>query len=98
MRMALFAHFSDIMFKWFENFWPLHCRNMDIFLLDSAPTTPKTPREPRVVVHSTNEKDSMDDGYRWRKYGQKIVKGNPNPRWVFFIFSCHQNSDRYFCS
>ncbi|CAN6458750.1 unnamed protein product [Victoria cruziana] len=55
-------------------------KNMDILLLDSAPTTPKTPREPRVVVHSTNEKDSMDDGYRWRKYGQKIVKGNPNPR------------------
>ncbi|KAF3792516.1 putative WRKY transcription factor 4 [Nymphaea thermarum] len=55
-------------------------KNMDILMLDSAPTTPKTPRETRVVVHSTNEKDSMDDGYRWRKYGQKIVKGNPNPR------------------
>ncbi|KAJ8421739.1 hypothetical protein Cgig2_032776 [Carnegiea gigantea] len=27
-----------------------------------------------------SEVDLLDDGYRWRKYGQKVVKGNPNPR------------------
>nr|AGZ87836.1 WRKY33-1_1 [Reaumuria trigyna] len=37
-------------------------------------------REPRVVVQTTSEIDIFDDGYRWRKYGQKVVKGNPNPR------------------
>ncbi|XP_049932396.1 probable WRKY transcription factor 2 [Nymphaea colorata] len=37
-------------------------------------------REPRVVVQTTSEVDVLDDGYRWRKYGQKVVKGNPNPR------------------
>ncbi|KAL8046195.1 hypothetical protein ABFX02_08G162000 [Erythranthe guttata] len=37
-------------------------------------------REPRVVVQTTSEVDILDDGYRWRKYGQKVVKGNPNPR------------------
>lgn len=40
-------------------------------------------REPRVVVQTTSEVDILDDGYRWRKYGQKVVKGNPNPRWLF---------------
>ncbi|CAI0438892.1 unnamed protein product [Linum tenue] len=36
--------------------------------------------EPRVVVQIESEVDILDDGYRWRKYGQKVVKGNPNPR------------------
>lgn len=40
----------------------------------------KTVREPRVVVQTTSDIDILDDGYRWRKYGQKVVKGNPNPR------------------
>nr|URH10290.1 WRKY8 [Phoebe bournei] len=37
-------------------------------------------REPRVVVQTTSDVDFLDDGYRWRKYGQKVVKGNANPR------------------
>nr|QGQ64064.1 WRKY transcription factor 41 [Santalum album] len=40
----------------------------------------RTVREPRIVVQTTSEIDILDDGYRWRKYGQKVVKGNPNPR------------------
>ncbi|KAK1274609.1 putative WRKY transcription factor 20 [Acorus gramineus] len=40
----------------------------------------KVYREPRVVVQTISEVDILDDGYRWRKYGQKVVKGNPNPR------------------
>lgn len=39
-----------------------------------------TSREPRVVVQTRSNIDILDDGYRWRKYGQKVVKGNPNPR------------------
>nr|WGV38241.1 WRKY [Loropetalum chinense var. rubrum] len=44
----------------------------------SAPGS-RTVREPRVVVQTTSDIDILDDGYRWRKYGQKVVKGNPNP-------------------
>jgi len=26
--------------------------------------------------------DVLDDGYRWRKYGKKMVKNSPNPRYL----------------
>ncbi|XP_066390457.1 probable WRKY transcription factor 2 [Miscanthus floridulus] len=48
--------------------------------IDMGPAASRAVREPRVVVQTTSEVDILDDGYRWRKYGQKVVKGNPNPR------------------
>ncbi|XP_076953924.1 putative WRKY transcription factor 20 [Bidens hawaiensis] len=54
-------------------------RRMDFGTLDITPVV-KPIREPRVVVQTTSEVDILDDGYRWRKYGQKVVRGNPNPR------------------
>ncbi|KAK8705965.1 hypothetical protein V6N13_049549 [Hibiscus sabdariffa] len=47
--------------------------------IDITPVV-KPIREPRVVVQTVSEVDILDDGYRWRKYGQKVVRGNPNPR------------------
>ncbi|XP_051136394.1 probable WRKY transcription factor 20 isoform X2 [Andrographis paniculata] len=47
--------------------------------LDYTPVV-KPIREPRVIVQTMTEVDILDDGYRWRKYGQKVVRGNPNPR------------------
>ncbi|KAL0400333.1 UNVERIFIED_CONTAM: WRKY transcription factor 1 [Sesamum radiatum] len=38
------------------------------------------PSDSRHVVQTLSEVDVVNDGYRWRKYGQKLVKGNPNPR------------------
>ncbi|KAK9151355.1 hypothetical protein Syun_009664 [Stephania yunnanensis] len=40
----------------------------------------RSPREPRLVVETLSEVDVVDDGYRWQKYGRKMVKGNPHPR------------------
>ncbi|MBA0587002.1 hypothetical protein Gorai_000140, partial [Gossypium raimondii] len=34
----------------------------------------------KIIVQTRSEVDLLDDGYRWRKYGQKVVKGNPHPR------------------
>nr|WGV38249.1 WRKY [Loropetalum chinense var. rubrum] len=54
-------------------------RRQDLDGIDMIPSVKPT-REPRVVVQTMSEVDILDDGYRWRKYGQKVVKGNPNPR------------------
>ncbi|KAI3695184.1 hypothetical protein L1987_78173 [Smallanthus sonchifolius] len=54
-------------------------RRTDFGVLDVTPVL-KPIREPRVVVQTISEVDILDDGYRWRKYGQKVVRGNPNPR------------------
>ncbi|THF99067.1 hypothetical protein TEA_007024 [Camellia sinensis var. sinensis] len=35
---------------------------------------------PRVSFHTRSSEDVLDDGYRWRKYGQKAVKNNTHPR------------------
>lgn len=37
-------------------------------------------QEPQVVVHDGIDPEAISDGFRWRKYGQKVVKGNPYPR------------------
>ncbi|KAI4370266.1 hypothetical protein MLD38_018633 [Melastoma candidum] len=35
---------------------------------------------PRVAFHTRSADDILDDGYRWRKYGQKAVKNSKHPR------------------
>ncbi|WOL20619.1 putative WRKY transcription factor 71 isoform X2 [Canna indica] len=40
----------------------------------------KRPREPRFAFVTKSEVDNLEDGYRWRKYGQKAVKNSPYPR------------------
>ncbi|KAH6794403.1 hypothetical protein C2S52_004880 [Perilla frutescens var. hirtella] len=41
---------------------------------------PKPGKKPKYVVHAAGDVGISGDGYRWRKYGQKMVKGNPHPR------------------
>ncbi|KAF5752073.1 WRKY transcription factor 05 [Tripterygium wilfordii] len=55
---------------------PKRRRNTEVRVSSSY----RTVTEPRIIVQTTSEADLLDDGYRWRKYGQKVVKGNPYPR------------------
>lgn len=40
----------------------------------------KKVRKPRYAFQTRSQVDILDDGYRWRKYGQKAVKNNKFPR------------------
>ncbi|KAL8218749.1 hypothetical protein R6Q57_022122 [Mikania cordata] len=41
---------------------------------------PKRIRQQRFAFLTKSEIDHLEDGYRWRKYGQKAVKNSPFPR------------------
>nr|QFI57441.1 WRKY46 [Glycyrrhiza glabra] len=58
----------------------------------------KLEKKPKLVVHAAGDVGISGDGYRWRKYGQKMVKGNPHPRCIpiysllsFFLFVLNMN-------
>lgn len=57
----------------FSSCFPFLFRNIQI-------SSQRTSAEAKIIVQTTSEVDLLDDGYRWRKYGQKVVKGNPHPR------------------
>nr|WFL37681.1 WRKY transcription factor 29 [Crocus sativus] len=75
-------------------------RKMDTAFFD-ATQIGKINRDPRVVVQTVSEIDIFDDGYRWRNYGQKVVKGNPNPRSCYKCtssgFSVRKHVERASC-
>lgn len=38
-------------------------------------------RDPRFCFKTMSDVDVLDDGYKWRKYGQKVVKNTLHPRY-----------------
>lgn len=60
-------------------------KKSDLTNLDS-PVKPE--KKAKFVVHAAGDVGISGDGYRWRKYGQKMVKGNPNPRLMPFYIAC----------
>ncbi|CAH9099503.1 unnamed protein product [Cuscuta epithymum] len=56
-------------------------RSLEAEVVSSAPpSSHRTVTKPRIIVQTRSEVDLLDDGYKWRKYGQKVVKGNTHPR------------------
>jgi hypothetical protein len=51
------------------------CDGKGISMSGSRTTVPE-----RITFRTTSEVDLLDDAYRWRKYGQKVVKDNKHPR------------------
>jgi hypothetical protein len=49
----------------------------------------KKERRPRYAFQTRSQVDILDDGYRWRKYGQKAVKNNNFPRFVCKFHEIH---------
>ncbi|KAK4264829.1 hypothetical protein QN277_025954 [Acacia crassicarpa] len=48
-------------------------------------------REPRFCFQTLSDVDVLDDGYKWRKYGQKVVKNTHHPR---SYYRCTQENCR----
>lgn len=42
----------------------------------------KAEKLPRFAFLTKSDNEQLEDGYRWRKYGQKNVKNSPHPRYV----------------
>ncbi|KAL7094691.1 hypothetical protein ACP275_11G119600 [Erythranthe tilingii] len=55
-------------------------RSLEIEASMSASTHHQNVGEAKIVLQTRSEVDLLVDGYKWRKYGQKVVKGNPHPR------------------
>ncbi|KAJ4786791.1 WRKY family transcription factor family protein [Rhynchospora pubera] len=48
-----------------------------------------------IAVQASMETDVAGDGFHWRKYGQKVVKGNPYPRSYYRCTSPKCNVRKY---
>ncbi|RLN24884.1 putative WRKY transcription factor 50 [Panicum miliaceum] len=44
------------------------------------PAARKKDGKEKIAFKTRSDVDVLDDGYRWRKYGKKMVKNSPNPR------------------
>lgn len=66
----------------------------------------KESRKQKFAFQTRSRVDILDDGYRWRKYGQKTVKDSTFPRFLYiisssssFIFSyLYQSIDKFKCT
>lgn len=51
-----------------------------VVVLGESSTERREGRE-RVAFKTKSEVEILEDGFKWRKYGKKMVKNSPNPRY-----------------
>lgn len=62
------------------------CILLSVFVLcallgNSESGQKKKEAKERVAFITKSEIEILDDGFKWRKYGKKMVKNSPNPRY-----------------
>ncbi|KAL3536327.1 hypothetical protein ACH5RR_004788 [Cinchona calisaya] len=62
---------------------------------NEAGTAAEGTQEPQVLVQNSIDSEIIRDGFRWRKYGQKVVKGNAYPRSYYRCTSLKCNVRKY---
>ncbi|CAI9763436.1 unnamed protein product [Fraxinus pennsylvanica] len=84
-----------------ENYWVNDCLNMkrnrgneNLGVLPINMKKIKSRRkvrDPKFCFKTMSDVDVLDDGYKWRKYGQKVVKSTQHPR---SYYRCTQDNCR----
>jgi hypothetical protein len=65
----------------------IHVKKAELFLKTIRKDTSKQKGSKEIMKHkyvfqTRSQIDILDDGFRWRKYGEKSVKNNKYPRFV----------------
>lgn len=78
-----YFYFPCLIFLFFSN--STSSNSNTALILSSSPqslsSSTNSISSPRLVIKTSANVDCQDDGYHWRKYGQKTVKGT----YIFFI-------------
>uniref|UniRef100_A0A7N0U6Z0 WRKY domain-containing protein n=1 Tax=Kalanchoe fedtschenkoi TaxID=63787 RepID=A0A7N0U6Z0_KALFE len=57
-----------------------YAQNEETDTRESGSSTGRAQGKDKVAFKTESEIETLDDGYKWRKYGKKMVKNSPNPR------------------
>ncbi|XP_022880985.1 probable WRKY transcription factor 56 [Olea europaea var. sylvestris] len=85
-HLGLLAPRTEIPISYMNNIVAQRNNLVDVGTVEVKPDekykVEKKSRKPKYAFQTRSQVDVLDDGYRWRKYGQKAVKNNRFPRSI----------------